>query len=50
VSKTVEVTPKTLRAYKAFHPLAASNIASSTSPNSEKVFEAKVPEELLTAN
>jgi len=44
------VIPNTLRAYAAFHPLAASNILSSHSPNSEKVFEAKVPEELLTAN
>jgi hypothetical protein len=44
------VIPQTLRAYAAFHPLAASYIASSTVPNSEKVFEVKVPEELLTAN
>jgi len=44
------VIPQTLIAYKAFHPAVASFMVSVTEPNSDKVFEAQVPEELLTPN
>jgi len=49
VSKADAVIPQTLIAINpvAFHPAAASTMVSETLLNSEKVLEAKVPEELL---
>jgi len=49
VSKADAVIPQTLIAIKpvAFHPAEASTMVSATLLNSEKVLEAKVPEELL---
>jgi hypothetical protein len=49
VSKADAVIPQTLIAINpvAFHPAAASTMVSATLLNSEKVLEAKVPEELL---
>jgi len=49
VSKEDAVIPQILRAVKPapFHPAEASTMVSATLLNSEKVLEAKVPEELL---